>query len=162
MVLNILPLRMNKAFFNFITLISLVVSLAGCETNNNPVIPIDQNKIGGFYETSTEGMKFDTYDGKTSYTLTSHTIPFTHFTSMQLVDPTDGPDPGIIFTLTDKGKQLFKEMSTRNVNKPICFVIKGKVMSAPIVMEPINSNTITLTGKKEEMEHIMAYLKNKK
>lgn len=63
-----------------------------------------------------------------------------------------GITPCVTFELTKEGTGLFAEITTKNVNKPISIVFDGKMISAPIVNEPILGGSGQISGGKMGIE----------
>jgi len=54
--------------------------------------------------------------------------------------------PIIEFELTPKGRDQFASLTQENVGHKIAFVINGKVITAPVVMDPIQGGKGYITG----------------
>jgi preprotein translocase subunit SecD len=55
--------------------------------------------------------------------------------------------PEISLTFTSDGAKLFKDITTRNVGKPVAIVLDGEVISAPTVQSVIEDGKAVITGK---------------
>ena len=54
--------------------------------------------------------------------------------------------PVVNLTFNDEGKQLFSEITTRNVGKPVAIFLDGAPISTPTVQEPITGGTAQISG----------------
>ena len=54
--------------------------------------------------------------------------------------------PEVILEFNSQGKEIFKDITTRNVNKKIAIYIDNKLISAPVVREPITQGRAQITG----------------
>lgn len=57
---------------------------------------------------------------------------------------TGEPQVGIDFN--DEGKQLFSEITERNVSRPVAIFLDGEALSVPTVQEPIRDGSAVITG----------------
>lgn len=55
-------------------------------------------------------------------------------------------EPMVTIDFNDEGKQLFAEITERNVQKPVAILLDGAIISAPIVQQPITGGTAQITG----------------
>ncbi|MCX6811662.1 MAG: protein translocase subunit SecD [Candidatus Berkelbacteria bacterium] len=55
--------------------------------------------------------------------------------------------PEISITFTSDGAKLFKDITTRNVSKPVAIVLDGEIISAPTVQSVIEDGKAVITGK---------------
>lgn len=75
----------------------------------------------------------------------------------------EGPgNTGIYFQLQPKYKEIFAEITRKNINKPLVIVIDNEIISAPVVNSPITSGSGTITGKftDEELMELAILLKS--
>jgi preprotein translocase subunit SecD len=54
--------------------------------------------------------------------------------------------PEVAFTLSNEGASIFYEVTKNNVNKPLAIILDNKVLSMPMITEPINSPNATIQG----------------
>lgn len=60
-------------------------------------------------------------------------------------DPNDNT-PQILLEFNSEGEELFREITTRNVNKPVAIFLDGQPISIPTVNQPILSGEAVITG----------------
>ena len=66
---------------------------------------------------------------------------------LQVVANFDDPKhPALCITVNENKWKVWENITTRNMNKPVAFVIDGKEYAAPQIMEPISHGMISLTG----------------
>lgn len=75
-----------------------------------------------------------------------------HFASVQVVHDPLANRPEIRIRLTPEGAQLFAAVTREHVRRQIAIVIDGKIVSAPIVNEPITGGSLTISGSFTEKE----------
>jgi len=56
-------------------------------------------------------------------------------------------EPLVLLTFNDTGKDLFAQLTTDNVNKPIGIFLDNELISAPIVNEPIKDGSAQISGQ---------------
>ena len=54
--------------------------------------------------------------------------------------------PLVLLSFNDKGKDLFGQITTENVGKPIAIFLDGELISSPIVNEPIKDGSAQISG----------------
>lgn len=54
--------------------------------------------------------------------------------------------PLVLLSFNDKGRDLFGQMTTANVGKPIAIFLDGVLISSPVVNEPIKDGQAQITG----------------
>ena len=142
----------------FILLISFFV-LANCGSSN--FFPIKKGKAGGLFELSEAGKQYTFYNSAQILNLNTETfISFDEFTELSK-GKSENDHFTLNFSLNESGKTKFKEMTARNVQKQICFVIKDKIIMAPIVTAAIPDGKVMVTLNNEtDMQEIVDYLKN--
>ncbi len=60
--------------------------------------------------------------------------------------------PAVEISLDAYGANVFKRMTTKNVNKTIAIVIDGTILTAPLVNGPIAGGNLSLSGSYEKKE----------
>jgi len=65
--------------------------------------------------------------------------------SLQFGSQTNEPQVGIEFN--DEGKQLFADITTANVGRPVAIFLDNQPLSVPTVQEPILEGSAVITGK---------------
>ncbi len=65
--------------------------------------------------------------------------------TLQFSSQTNEPQVGIEFN--DEGKQLFADITTANVGKPVAIFLDNQPLSVPTVQEPILEGSAVITGK---------------
>jgi len=74
----------------------------------------------------------------------------------------DNPEyPTLCITFKEKVWNVWENMTTRNMNKPVSFVMDDKVYSAPRIMDKIPHGKISLTGSgfsKTEVRKLVAII----
>ncbi|MFH0830741.1 MAG: protein translocase subunit SecD [Parcubacteria group bacterium] len=55
--------------------------------------------------------------------------------------------PSILLTFNEEGKNLFAEITKRNLGKPVAIFLDGQLLSAPTVQSEISSGQATITGQ---------------
>jgi preprotein translocase subunit SecD len=74
----------------------------------------------------------------------------------------DNPEhPTLCITFKENEWKVWENMTTRNMNKPIAFIMDDKVYSAPRIMEKISHGKISLTGSgfsKTEVRKLVAII----
>jgi len=55
-------------------------------------------------------------------------------------------EPIVILEFDKEGKELFKQITSRNVDKPLAIFIDNNLISSPVVREPISSGRAQITG----------------
>lgn len=56
-------------------------------------------------------------------------------------------EPAVALQFNEEGSKIFRELTSRNVGKPLAIYIDGVLISAPIVQEPISEGKAQITGK---------------
>lgn len=71
-------------------------------------------------------------------------------------------DIEIKLAFNNEGSNLWKDLTTKSIGKPVAMVINGKVYSAPIVRSVINSGNCIITGNYAGMEanNVVAMIKS--
>lgn len=73
-------------------------------------------------------------------------IDSSHFKHVDVQnDPRTGR-PTIAFEFDEAGRQLFAEITKRNVNRRLCIVIDGKVIASPVIVMPILGGMGVISG----------------
>lgn len=68
-------------------------------------------------------------------------------TYLKKVDVINGQwGPEVAFSLSSEGAAIFYEVTKNNVNKPLAIILDNKVLSMPMITEPINSPNATIQG----------------
>ena len=74
----------------------------------------------------------------------------------------DNPEyPTLCITFKENKWKLWEDMTARNMNKPVAFVIDDKVYSAPMIKDKISHGKISLTGggfSKTEVRKLVAII----
>ena len=55
-------------------------------------------------------------------------------------------EPVIAFRMTEAGRKVFAEITTKNVGRPMAFIVDGKVLMKPVIREPITGGTGQIAG----------------
>ncbi|MEN2495019.1 MAG: Protein translocase subunit SecD [Hyphomicrobiaceae bacterium hypho_1] len=55
-------------------------------------------------------------------------------------------EPVISFTFNQEGARIFAKFTTQNINRPFAIVLDGKVLSAPVIREPILGGSGQISG----------------
>lgn len=55
--------------------------------------------------------------------------------------------PQISLSFNQKGKQLFKIITTRNIQKPLAIFLDNRLLTAPVVQQPITDGNAVITGE---------------
>jgi|JI10StandDraft_1071094.scaffolds.fasta_scaffold03922_16 preprotein translocase subunit SecD len=135
--------------------------LTGCQGQSG-AMEINKTKVGGVYEIVDSGKEFKFYNSDQSFKL--DTLTFISFANFEKVQRVKSPYEGVYslsFKLNDKGKLKFKEMTSRNVHKQICFVMGDKIIAAPQVNDIIPNGQVSIMIADEKgIEEIIKYLKN--
>ena len=150
-----------KTFHKSIMTVTLFFALIQCNGQNT--VKIKKDKIGGLFELSETGKIYKSYNEVQSYRLdTISCISFQDFESAKKEKASYNKNLYVLeFKLNQSGKIKFEEMTKRNVGKQICFVIKDKVIIAPLLNSAITDGKISLSGaQKNIIEEIIEYLKN--
>ncbi len=87
-----------------------------------------------FYQTTVDPWKATGLSGKN---LKSATVEF---------DSTTG-QPRVALNFDDEGKQLFADITTRNVGKPVAIFLDGQSISQPTVEESITDGSAVISGR---------------
>ncbi len=143
-------------------IITGLLTLTGCNGQTGAV-KINKTKIGGLYEINVNGKEYNFYNSDEIFKLDTGTfISFIYFDKIVRVQ--SDFDQGVYsldFKLNDAGILKFKEMTERNIGKPICFVIGDKVMAAPtiLVIIPNGRGNVTVADNKV-IDQMIEYLEN--
>jgi preprotein translocase subunit SecD len=139
----------------------ILFSLCGC-IGKSEHFKININKIGGLFEVSENGKEFILSNKKESYKINTTTyIPFASFDKTFQKEVSDEGSVILNFTLSQSAGLRFKEMTERNIGKPICFVVKDKIIFAPIVIEAISDGKMSIrVSDVNEADEIIKYLDN--
>ncbi len=64
--------------------------------------------------------------------------------------------------LTEAGAKKFKKLTKKNIAKPIAIVLNGKLISAPLVINPIPDGKVQISGNftEAEIDEIISLAKN--
>jgi preprotein translocase subunit SecD len=126
------------------------------------VIEFNNTKIGGLYELAENGKEYKFYNSEESFKLDTTTfISFADFDKFFREESDHEKIYSLGFRLNDVGILKFKEMTERNVGKPLCFVIGNKIMAAPIVQVSIPNGQGSITvADKSALEGMIDYLEN--
>ena len=87
-------------------------------------------------------------DGATKFPLRPRTI----ISGDRLIDAAPGFDqrtgqPIVSFRFDSIGGRVFADITKRNVGKPFAIVLDGKVLSAPVIQEPITGGSGQISGR---------------
>lgn len=146
----------------YTTILTLTAALLvmGCGQPTS-VIEIKSRKNGGLFEFSDNGMKYKFYNDSMTYKLNTLTsISFSDFDRIQFEN---SPQGGYVlnFKLNESGTLKFKEMTERNLQKQVCFVVDDKIMAAPVIQAVITKGFVSLTiNEKKNIDDIVKYLEN--
>ncbi|GEN76102.1 SecDF P1 head subdomain-containing protein [Chryseobacterium hagamense] len=68
----------------------------------------------------------------------------------------------IDIVLTEAGAKKFKKLTRKNIAKPIAIVLNGKLISAPLVINPIPDGKVQISGNftEAEIDEIISLAKN--
>jgi preprotein translocase subunit SecD len=55
-------------------------------------------------------------------------------------------EPLITFRMTEASQKLFAEITTKNVGRPMAFIVDGKVLMKPVIREPILGGSGQIAG----------------
>lgn len=102
------------------------------ETPDSEKIDITSSQIPGFKET-----------GLTGAHLKKAEVQFSGGTGQQGM----GGSPEIGLSFTSEGADLFKDITSRNVGKPVAIILDGQVISAPTVQTVIENGQAVITGQ---------------
>ena len=85
------------------------------------------------------------------------------FTGDRIRDLTLEEDPergwaGILLQLDDRGVEKLEELTASTVGEQVLVVLDGKVISAPIVREPVAEGVLYISGRPDEMRDLFARL----
>jgi len=123
-------------------------------------IAFDKSKSGGLYEGSDAGIELRfRKDGQKMRVDTATFIPFVEFKSIRK-DKANYASPFVLLiALNEHGTRLFQEMTERNVQKRIAFVIGDSIISAPIVQQELTNGLVQMTlSDEQELEEIINFL----
>jgi preprotein translocase subunit SecD len=149
----------NKLLGRSITLVSLLL-LMSCQGPVRP-IAVKANKQGGLYETLETGKTFSFYNDTITYMLNTDTyIPLSDFERLQVEEGTFEGTSVLNFKLNDAGVSSLKNMSERNLNKQICLVVDGRVVTAPTLQGAIPNGRGSLQVDDKTMEAVVFYLEH--
>ncbi len=78
------------------------------------------------------------------------------FEEMTLVER-DGGEVSILIALTDEGTTKCAELTTEMVGKRLAITANNRILSAPVVQQPITGGSIQISGNitKHEAEHLI-------
>ncbi len=144
---------------NKIICILLPVLILSCDYQE--AITIKKGQQGGLYETSVTGKSFPYTGSEGSFKVDTVTfIVFDQFESV--IREKQDADEGF-YALTFKFKPAaaakLKEMTERSQGKPMCLIVNGTIISAPIVRVPITDGKLSLTmASQDELEEIISKL----
>jgi preprotein translocase subunit SecD len=100
----------------------------------------------------------------TSESIIVDTTTYISFADFDGIKKAKSPYDGVFVIdceLNDKGAAKFKEMTSRNLRKQICFVIDDKIIAAPMINQTIPNGQIQMMiADKKGIELIMEYFKN--
>lgn len=77
-----------------------------------------------------------------------------HLTRAQYQENQNTFEPEVGLEFNEEGKELFAEITTRNVGKPVAILLDGEIISAPNVSEPIREGNAVITGRFNRQEAI--------
>lgn len=125
-------------------------------------IEFNKNKLGGLFEIDGSGKEYAFYNGKESFKLNPSTyISLADFDQIVQRESQHEGVYSIFFKLNDAGTLKFKEMTERNIGKPICFLIGHKVIAAPTVQGVIPNGQVEVTvADKKAIDEMVEYLTN--
>ena len=118
----------------------LIVELAGVNNISQAISEIGQTPVLDFREVDTA-----------SSTATNTQYIYTNLTGQYIVgaqlifDPTTNA-PEVQIQFNSQGSQIFQEMTTANVGKPLAIFLDNQLIEAPIVQGPISGGTAVISG----------------
>jgi preprotein translocase subunit SecD len=118
----------------------LIVELAGVNNISQAISEIGQTPLLDFREIDTA-----------SSTATNTQYIYTNLTGQYIVgaqlifDQTTGA-PEVQIQFNSQGAQIFQEMTTANVGKPLAIFLDNQLIEAPIVQGPISGGTALISG----------------
>jgi preprotein translocase subunit SecD len=114
----------------------------------------------GIYQTSNNGVKViqrveanNQGEGEPSYFIVD-SIPVVCISDFKTVKRTlqkGSRKPSLYIKLKDEVKDKFTNATTLNTRKPLPFIFENKVIAAPIVIFPIESGEIEISGLDEDL-----------
>lgn len=142
-------------------IVSVTLILTCCRQQRS-VIVLHADRMGGLYEISENGMEFKYYNSDQVFKL--DTLTYISLVKFDKIYREESPFRGVYslgFELNETGKREFEEMTARNINKQVCFVLNGKVMAAPYVQTtiPNGRGSVTVTDEKA-IDEMIKYLNN--
>lgn len=144
-----------------LALLTGLLLLVSCSSSDSP-IAINKNKKGGLFESSVTGKGLSFYHSKEIIKV--DTTTFISFVDFDVIRQEKSPYEGVFVLnveLNESGTLKFNEMTSRNLRKPICFVIGDKIVAAPIISEVIsNGRILMMIPDKKGVELIIEYFKN--
>ncbi len=141
---------------SFSLLVVLVFVKCGPPTTT---VELRSSKNGGLYEISDKGTEYKFYNNAQSFKLNTSTfIPFDDFERIQTEDSEESAH-ALQFILNKSGTEKFKQMTERNLQKQVCFVVDNKIMAAPIIQSIIANGFVQLNmPDKKTIDDIVKYL----
>lgn len=118
----------------------LIVELAGVNNISQAISEIGQTPVLDFREVDTA-----------SSTATNTQYIYTNLTGQYIIgaqlifDPTTNA-PEVQIQFNSQGSQIFQEMTTANVGKPLAIFLDNQLIEAPIVQGPISGGTAVISG----------------
>ncbi len=124
----------------------------------NEFIPIPVDRINGLYATK----RYDSENIENSELLDNPSITFDEIESV-IEEINQYGEKVINVKLTKNGAVDFRDLTTKNIGKPIAIVINKKIISIPIVNEPIPNGSFQIIGNwnEEDIKSIISAMLNR-
>lgn len=123
----------------------------------------DRASFNGIYQTSVNGVEFKLYDDSTK-SFKADKKPIVSFSDFKKVKIKKSPHDRtsmLFIKLNKTGKEKFSKATKQNIRKHLLIIFKGKLLSAPVVIESITGGEIQVSGIEKSIckEIVKAYKK---
>jgi len=146
-------------FFLFLILIIYSCTLSKKTTK----IPLNQNKLSGFFVEKSDGFKFSFYNDTTKLFYID-TIPVIKFSDFDIAkkEKSDYSGYNVYLKINEKHKEKLQKITSEQIGNYIFIIINDNLVSAPIIQQEITEGEVVLSGISEELvDEIINIVKNK-
>ncbi len=137
--------------------IPLLAALFLCTTNLAPAAepgPFELHAVAAVASDHTKEYPEPTRGNEPKKILLDTTVLLdqTSVKNASLESPKEDGAPSILIKLTDEGRKIFSDISTRYLDKQIGIVLNGQLQSAPVIRQPILGGSLEITGNFTDAE----------
>lgn len=144
----------------FIYSVLLLILSTSCHQKKNLLIS-KENKLGGIYEADENRKEFVFFDRDSIVKLNTDTyISFQEFENL-LYGKDDFEIDTFYIVMTEDGTKKLSQLSQKNINKSLYFVVDTKIAASPVLIQPIESGNMAMSLSNEKINNYILDYFNK-